>query len=280
MIYEHEIPNQSNLYFGHSAKIKRYIENVSSEILINKGYEEILTPLLSYHQHQYIDEKELIKFFDEQNNTISLRCDSTLDVVRVIVKRLDRSTKNRKWFYIQPIFQYPSVQKYQVGAEWIGNSNLLNNIHDSIDIFKALNIYPMLQISNINIPKLISKELNIPIELFQNLNLEKLLNLNISWLNKLIYLQELSQIDNIILDVPVTLKVELENIKKLCNKINYNNLVISPLYYAKMRYYDNLFFRFFKQNHTLGMGGVYNYQNINSSGFALYIDELIEELIK
>ncbi len=280
MIYEHEIPNQSNLYFGHSAKIKRYIENVSSEILINKGYEEILTPLLSYHQHQYIDEKELIKFFDEQNNTISLRCDSTLDVVRVIVKRLDRSTKNRKWFYIQPIFQYPSVQKYQVGAEWIGNSDLLNNIHDSIDIFKALDIYPMLQISNINIPKLISKELNIPIELFQNLNLEKLLNLNISWLNKLIYLQELSQIDNIILDVPVTLKVELENIKKLCNKINYNNLVISPLYYAKMRYYDNLFFRFFKQNHTLGMGGVYNYQNINSSGFALYIDELIEELIK
>ena len=280
MIYEHEIPSQSHLYFGTSAKLKRQIETVASEILLDSGYEEILTPLLSYHQHQSIDEKKLIKFSDEQNHTLSLRFDSTLDVVRLITKRLGRSTKNKKWFYIQPIFQYPSIQKYQVGAELIENSNLFFSINDSIKIFQKLNLSPILQISNINIPKLIAKELNVSIELFKSANLEEILNINLPWLNKLVYLRELSQIDDIITDVPQSIKQELEQIKTLAKQIKYDNLVISPLYYAKMRYYDNLFFRFFKQNHTFGMGGNYRYQNMNSSGFALYIDELIEELIK
>ena len=280
MIYEHEIPSQSHLYFGATAKLKRQIETVASEILLNSGYDEIVTPLLSYHQHQSIDEKKLIKFSDEYNHTLSLRFDSTLDVVRLITKRLGRSTENKKWFYIQPIFQYPSIQKYQVGAELIENSNLFFSINDSIKIFQKLNLLPILQISNINIPKLIAKELNISIELFKNANLEEILNINLPWLNKLVYLRELSQIDDIIMDVPNSIKQELEQIKTLAKQIKYDNLVISPLYYAKMRYYDNLFFRFFKQNSTLGMGGNYQYQNMNSSGFALYIDELIEELIK
>ena len=280
MIYEHEIPSQSHLYFGATAKLKRQIETVASEILLNSGYDEIVTPLLSYHQHQSIDEKKLIKFSDEYNHTLSLRFDSTLDVVRLITKRLGRSTENKKWFYIQPIFQYPSIQKYQVGAELIENSNLFFSINDSIKIFQKLNLSPILQISNINIPKLIAKELNISIELFKNANLEEILNINLPWLNKLVYLRELSQIDDIIIDVPNSIKQELEQIKTLAKQIKYDNLVISPLYYAKMRYYDNLFFRFFKQNSTLGMGGSYRYQNMNSSGFALYIDELIEELIK
>ena len=51
MILEHEIPNGSKLYFGESAKVKRRIENIASEILDADGYEEIVTPIFSYHQH-------------------------------------------------------------------------------------------------------------------------------------------------------------------------------------------------------------------------------------
>ena len=52
MIFEHEIPSGSKLYFGESAKVKREIEFVSAELLENLGFEEIVTPLFSYHQRE------------------------------------------------------------------------------------------------------------------------------------------------------------------------------------------------------------------------------------
>ena len=115
MILEHEIPSGSKLYFGNSAKIKREIEKVASDILYSKGFEEIVTPIFSYHQHKSIaDERELIKVNDENNNSISLRADSTIDVVRIIEKRLGRNTEHKKWFYIQSVFRYPTDEQYQI----------------------------------------------------------------------------------------------------------------------------------------------------------------------
>jgi hypothetical protein len=35
MIYEHEIPTGSKLYFGESAKLKRKLENVASDVHTN-----------------------------------------------------------------------------------------------------------------------------------------------------------------------------------------------------------------------------------------------------
>ena len=85
MIFEHEIPKGSRLYFGKTAKAKRVLENSVCEILEKNGFEEILTPNFSYSQHQSIeDNKKLIKFSDEENEQVSLRADSTLDVVRII----------------------------------------------------------------------------------------------------------------------------------------------------------------------------------------------------
>ena len=90
MIYEHEIPTGSKLYFGDSAKLKREIERVASEFFYNAAFEEIVTPFFSYHQHQSIDEKELLRFSDEQNHIVSLRADSTMDAVRLITFLLGR----------------------------------------------------------------------------------------------------------------------------------------------------------------------------------------------
>ncbi len=279
MIYEHEIPSLTRLYFGNSASTKRKIENTASSILLDRQYEEIVTPLLSYHQHNALEEKELIRFSDNQNHIITLRADSTLDVVRIITKRLGRSVKQNRWFYIQPVFRYPSQEQYQIGAECIGEANLSVSINDSAEILKQLSLKPLLQISNINIPRLISTKLNIPLELFKNENLEALLKLDIPWLTKLTYLQKMEQIDEVISEVDDELKNELLKIKDLKDQIDYENIVIAPLYYAKMQYYDDLFFRYIKDNSTLGMGGNYTYKETDSIGFALYTDNIIEELI-
>ena len=278
MIYEHEIPSQSRLYFGKIAKLKRDIEAVSSDILYQENYEEIVTPVFSYHQHDAINEKELIRFSDRQNHIISLRADSTLDIVRIITKRLSKSSDQKKWFYIQPVYKFPTLEVNQIGAEEIDNSDLSLSINDSSKILKALELKPLLQISNINIPRLITKELNLSLDLFKNANLEEILNLNIPWLSQLAYLQKVSQLDALMDDVPEVIKSELLKIKLLCETINYSDIVIAPLYYAKMQYYDNLFFRYIQNNETLGMGGNYNHRDLNATGFALYTDKLIEEM--
>ena len=101
MIYQHEIPSKSKLYFGQSAKIKREIESNAATTLEQLGFTEIVTPFFSYHQHEsFSDKKGLVRVADEQNHEVTLRADSTVDVVRIVTKRLGRSMESKKWFFV------------------------------------------------------------------------------------------------------------------------------------------------------------------------------------
>ncbi len=194
---------------------KRELEYKISNLLCDKGFEEVLTPNFSYSQHQSIaNERKLIKFSDEQNEQVSLRADSTLDVVRIITKRLGRTTDHKKWFYIQPVFSYPSREDYQIGCEWITHDNIVDILNLTGDILNSLNINPILQVSNINIPKLVAKELELEIELFQNGEIAKLFELNISWLEDLIKVKNIEDLEKAILVVPSTIRIELEKLLK------------------------------------------------------------------
>lgn len=278
MINEHEIPNGSRLYFAKSAKLKRQIERVASDVLEDAGFEEIVTPFFSYHQHKSLDEKEIIRFSDERNNLISLRADSTQDVVRLITKRLGRSTKQNKWFYIQPVFRYPSFEVNQIGAEFIGSSDVADSIKICVEVFDKFNIKPLMHISNIKIPKIIAKELNLDLDIFERSELQKILSLKIDWLDKLACLVKPEDIDSVIKVVPDEIKKELEKMKKLYKTCGYDNVHFSPLYYVNMRYYDELFFRFIQKNTTLAKGGSYESEGLESSGFGIYTDSLIETI--
>jgi len=280
MIQEHEIPQNCRLYFQNSAKLKREIENKSANLLEELGYAEIVTPHFSYHQERSYKKNLLIRFSDVKNNTLYLRADSTVDVVRLITKRLGRSIEQQKWFYIQPVFSYPSTETYQIGAEHINNDDISKTLDDSIKVLDTISIKPLLHISNIKIPKLISKLLDIDLEVFKSSNIEKLLSLNLEWLNRLTYLQKADEIDDILDIVPHEIKVELEKILDISKKVEYDNLVIAPLFYAKMNYYHDLFFRFIENNSIIGMGGCYDYKDIKATGFALYTDKIIEEKLE
>jgi len=276
---EHEIPTGTKLYFGETAKIKRQIEAIASDVLYKADYEELITPLFSYHQHLSIaDEKELIRVNDTQNHQLTLRADSTIDVVRLLDKRLGRNTSHQKWFYIQPIYMYPSKEIYQIGAEFIGEKDLSQVLQTAVDVVNALDIKPLLQISNIRIPQLISKELGIDLEDFRHINIQRLLDTKVQWLKDLIYLEKLEDIDAVIEAVPEVIKGELKRIKELAQNIEYDNFVIAPLYYAKMLYYDELYFRMIENNDVYARGGRYVNDEVTSVGFALYTDKIIEKL--
>jgi histidyl-tRNA synthetase len=280
VIYEHEIPKGSKLYFGDSAKIKRKIEQVASEILYKENFEEIVTPFFSLHQHNSISEKELIRFSNIDNQLLSLRADSTLDVVRLVTRRLGRTTNKKRWFYIQPVFRYPSDEVYQIGGEFIGEPNIKLCIDSISKILANFNLKPLLFISNVKIPKIISQILDIPFEDFENSDLEKVLSINVDWLIKLIRIKNEKDIDEVVDIVPKELKSELLKLRDLSLSISYENKVIEPLFYSKMRYYDSLFFGFLDGNHILASGGNYTFEKEESSGFGIYSDDLIEKIIK
>jgi histidyl-tRNA synthetase len=279
MIFEHEIPKGSRLYFGASAKAKRILENKVCGILDNDEFEEILTPNFSYSQHQAIaNEKKLIKFSDEQNEQVSLRADSTLDVVRIITKRLGRTTTHKKWFYVQPIFTYPSKEEYQIGCEWIDHDNIADIMNLTARILKALDIKPIFQISNINIPNLVASELDIDLDLFKNGEIASLFKLNCEWLNKLIKVKDIASLEKVIDVVPKIIKKELEKLLEKAKEVDYSNIIIAPLYYGSLRYYNGIYYRVINDNLTLCKGGMYSSEGMSSLGFALYTDNLLKIL--
>ncbi|MDP3302058.1 MAG: ATP phosphoribosyltransferase regulatory subunit [Sulfuricurvum sp.] len=279
MIFEHEIPEGSRLYFAGTAKTKRFIETKASELLSASGFEEIVTPLFSYHQHLSVsDEWELLRLGDVKNHAMSLRADSTIDVVRIIKKRLGTNTTHKKWFYIQPVYSFPSTEQYQVGAEIIDECNLSVVLNEATAILSALKIEPLLQISNINIPRVLSEMLNLELDDFRHVNIEKFLSLKLEWLTQLVYLEKVEQIEPLLQIVPDVIRDELLKIKKLCMGLQYPNYVIAPLYYAKMLYYDELFFRVIEKNEVYAMGGRYKDEETVSVGFAIYTDALVEAL--
>jgi len=282
MILEHEIPNGSKLYFGKSAKVKREIESVASEILDSYEFEEILTPIFSYHQHLSIaSEKELIRVNDEKNNSISLRADSTIDVVRIIEKRLGRNTDERKWFYIQPVYKYPTTEQYQIGVEYMGETQLSYVLSIADEIFNKLDVDALTQVSNMKIPHILVDMFDeLTLDDFRHLNIEKFLNLKVEWLTKLVYLQHIEQVDELLEIIPDVLKPELVKMKELCSNSSCSNSVLAPMYYAKMLYYDELFFRVIKNNEVYARGGRYKNEDTTSVGFAIYTDAIIEEKVQ
>ena len=274
MIFEHEIPSGSKLYFGESARVKREIEFVSAEILENLGFEEIVTPMFSYHQHEvFEDQKTLVRLNDEENNEVTLRADSTADVVRIVTKRLGRSTESNKWFYIQPTVTFPTTEQYQIGAEVLDGS--FEEIARTTTMLLAeMDSQPVMQIANIRIPHLLNEKYGVSLEVLKSMHVEEIVKADLPWIESLVKLHRIEDLEDLSV-FPEDIKSELEKIKEAAQKVDYANMVISPLYYAKMRYYDSLTFRMFEGNALLAMGGIYNVDGIEAAGFALYTDECI-----
>ena len=274
MVYEHEIPTGSKLYFGESAKIKREIEFVSAELLDNLGFEEIVTPIFSYHQHEsFEDKKPLLKLNDEENHEVTLRADSTADVVRIVTKRLGRSTESKKWFYIQPTLTFPTYEQYQIGAEVIDGS-FEEIAKTTIMLLDEMDAKPVMQIANIRIPHLLNEKYGVSLDVLKSMHVEQIMGAELSWIEQLVRMSEVSDLDDLSA-FPADIKVELEKIKEATQAVKYDNMVVSPLFYAKMRYYDSLTFRMFEDNSLLAMGGIYTIDGVEAAGFALYTDECI-----
>lgn len=279
MIFEHEIPSKSKLYFGECAKLKREIESTCAVLLDGKGFEEIVTPLFSYHQHaSFEDAKSLLQLHDEHNDMVTLRADSTADVVRIVTKRIGRTIDSKKWFYIQPAVSFPTEEQYQVGAEMF-DGTFDEVVNDATALVEKLELDALLQISNMRIPMLLNENYGVDLAYLHDTKIEKILNLDLPWIGKLIRMHTLEDLNDLE-GIPADIQAELLLMKEMAQKIACTNLVVAPLYYAKMRYYGSLTFRMFHENELLVRGGLYQIDDVNAAGFALYTDACINQKMK
>lgn len=277
--FEHEIPNGSKLYFGKTARLKREIENYASEIFNKYDFQEILTPYFSYHQRLSVSPDKLLKISDPINKEVAIRGDSTIDVVRILRRRLkDESLK--RLFYIQPIFRYPSEEVYQIGAELIGENNLAMCIKIVGEILAEFGLKPKLQLSNLQIVEAVCKELDLDIKNFEYGKIDKIFAQKCDWLDALASLSDIADLENVFDLVPQSIKKPLRDLGNLAEICTNFELCLSPLYYSKMRYYDKLFFRFFDDNEILCNGGDYEIDEQDSSGFALLTDSVIKKIVE
>lgn len=274
MIAEYEIPKGTKLYFGKSARKKREVESICVDAFYENGFEEISTPVFSYHQ-ELSDYRKLIRLSDEKNHQISLRADSSIEVVRIIGKRLGRTTDHQKWFYVQPVFEYPTRETNQIGGEWIGCDDLSVMINIASKMLTKLETEPTLQIGNIQIPRLVAEHFGLNDEVFVNHEIEKLFELKEEWVDKLISVATKDDLEELIEIVPAKIGEELKKLLKLYTDLKWKKVTFSPFYFANMEYYDNLFFRFIDGNSQIAMGGSYRVENDVASGFAIYTDSLI-----
>ncbi len=274
MIFEHEIPSGSRLYFGESARIKRRIESRAADFLESRGYEEMVTPLFSYHQHESFDDpRELVRLNDAANHEVSLRADSTADVVRIVTKRLGRSTDARKWFYIQPVYRYPTREQYQIGAESLEGS-FTEIAADAAALLEALEIRPTLQLANIAIPRRLAEEFGVDLDAIKSMHIERILAAGHSWLERLVRIHRPEDLEDLS-EFPESITEGLAEIREAAAGIDYASVVVSPLYYARMRYYDTLVFRFFEGERLYAAGGSYRIDTMPAAGFALITDACI-----
>jgi hypothetical protein len=277
MIFEHEIPSKSKLYFGECARIKRQIEYDCAETFYENDFEEIVTPLFSYHQHgAFEDDKKLLHLHDEHNHTVTLRADSTSDVVRIVTKRIGRTTESKKWFYIQPAVSFPTEEQHQIGAEILDGS-FVEVASIAVTLVEELELEATLQVSNMRIPLLLNERYGVDLQFLQDTRLEKMLALDIPWLSKLVHIHRAEDLEDLE-GIPLDVQSELVLMREAVEKISYDGgIVVAPLFYAKMRYYGSLTFRMFHENELLVRGGLYQIEDVKASGFALYTDACINQ---
>jgi ATP phosphoribosyltransferase regulatory subunit HisZ len=279
MVFEHEIPGGSHLYFGQSAKVKRAIETTAATLLAEEGYEEIVTPLFSYQQHEsFADRRPLIRLNDADNHEVSLRADSTADVVRLITKRLGRTHITNRWFYIQPVFTFPTHEQYQVGAEMVGG-DFIDVTRTALRLIDALGHNPLLQIANIAIPRLLSEHYGVALEDIETMHIDAILASGYSWMDTLVRIHTVDDLEDLSC-YPDDIAEELGKIAEAAQGLKRENVVISPLYFARLRYYDALLFRMLLGNDLLATGGTYRIDSIHAAGFALYTDACITQTLQ
>ncbi|MFT6332906.1 MAG: histidyl-tRNA synthetase [Lentimonas sp.] len=159
--------------FGDEILIFNQIVNIAKNAASNYGFKEISTPIFEFSEifernlgeTSDIISKEVYKFPDRSDNSLTLRPEFTAGVIRAFISNgVLSQTLPQKLFSFGPVFRYDRPQKgrqrqfHQINFESIGQSHFLNDVEVislSAEILQKLNVLEKtkLQINSLGSPE-------------------------------------------------------------------------------------------------------------------------------
>ncbi len=119
--------------------IRQSVEEKLHRIFKNRGYSELLTPLIEFydvfnHNEEYFPQEKLFKLTDSKGRLLVLRPDNTIPIARIVATRLKDTHLPMRLYYNQCIFNMApslkgrSAQTSQTGIELIGSDSKMADL--------------------------------------------------------------------------------------------------------------------------------------------------------
>ncbi|MDX1631203.1 MAG: ATP phosphoribosyltransferase regulatory subunit [Thermoanaerobaculia bacterium] len=126
-----ELPLGVVSLFGEAARRRRGLERVLVELLEERGYEEVILPVLDYvepYERLLTPEArgELYRFSDRDGEPVALRADFTPMLARLVAPRVESLDRPCRFFYRGDVVRYQEArvgrrrEMYQLGVELLG----------------------------------------------------------------------------------------------------------------------------------------------------------------
>jgi hypothetical protein len=120
------------------------------------------------------------------------------------------------------------------------------------------------------------RDYGVDLDAIKAMHIEGILAAGHDWLQSLIRIHRVEDLEDLS-PYPEALARELAKMREALRGLDYAPIVVSPLYYAKLRYYDSLIFRLYEGNTLFATGGTYRIAEVRAAGFAIYTDACIAE---
>lgn len=95
---------------GDDVRKKRYLQKVMLDAFEKHGFEEVMTPAMEYYQtysraFDDLQDREMVKLFDENSDILALRLDMTVPIVRMAAARYQDAPKPLRFSYCSNVYK-------------------------------------------------------------------------------------------------------------------------------------------------------------------------------
>lgn len=149
-----DIPSGTRDIIGEECKLIELVIKDINETLETYGYESVITPTVEYDDtfekfYGEFDNKHVYKIFDSEGKTLSLKCDSTLPIARLVASKLKDRNLPLRLKYSSKIFRMNKAlggkrnELHDIGIELIGEEEFIGDIEAiniGIELLKHLKI--------------------------------------------------------------------------------------------------------------------------------------------
>ncbi|WP_233269728.1 ATP phosphoribosyltransferase regulatory subunit [Heyndrickxia camelliae] len=164
------LPSGSQDEFGNVVSNRNMVCEVFRDIIANRGFVEISTPLVEYastftNRYVGMELQNLLKWFNRNGEIEVLRPDWTSAIARALVRL---KSKQKKWAYQGSVFRedQPGIEKRQIGIEIIQTPEILGEsecLFLAKELLEKLNINEYaVELGHTDIFEELTKSLKLP----------------------------------------------------------------------------------------------------------------------